>query len=79
MRRVEGEEESRAAMAGGGPMSRWLSNKGCVLCHRPTVKVIFLAQAALMAMQMDGKEGLCIAATTIGFIKKSIFLNGNLE
>ena len=33
MRRVEGEEESWAAMVGGngGSMSRWLRNKGCVL------------------------------------------------
>ena len=40
MRRVEGEEESWAAMAGGngGPMSRWLWNKGCVLCRRPAAK-----------------------------------------
>ena len=41
--------------------------------------MIFLAQAALAAMQTDGKEGLCIAARTVGFIKKSNFLNGNLE
>ena len=26
---------------GGGPMSRWLSNKGCVLCHRSAVKMIY--------------------------------------
>jgi hypothetical protein len=30
-------------------------------------------------MLTDGKEGLCIAARIIGFVKKSIFLNGNLE
>ena len=43
MRQVEGEEESRATVAGGGggPTSRWLSNKGCVLCHRPTIKLIY--------------------------------------
>ena len=44
MRRVKAKEESRAAAAtgdGGGPTSRWLSNKGCVLCHRPTIKVIY--------------------------------------
>ena len=29
-----------------------------------------------MAMQTDGKEGLCIAARTVGFVKKSIFLMG---
>ena len=29
-------------MGGGGePMSRWLSNKGCVLCRRPAIKVIY--------------------------------------
>ena len=35
MRHVEGEEELRAVLVGvgGGPMSRWLRNKGCVLCH----------------------------------------------
>ena len=40
---VSGEEESWAAVAGGsgGPMSRWLSNKGCVLCRRSAVKVIY--------------------------------------
>ena len=28
---------------GGGdePTSRWLSNKGCLLCHLPTIKVIY--------------------------------------
>ena len=33
MRQVEGEEESQAAATGGdgGPMSRWLWNKGCAL------------------------------------------------
>ena len=25
---------------GGGPMSRWLSNKGCVLCHLPSAEVV---------------------------------------
>jgi hypothetical protein len=35
--------------------------------------VIFLAQAALAAMQTDRKEGLCIAARTVGFVKKYIF------
>ena len=36
IRRVEGEEESWAAAAGGGSglMSRWLRDKGCVLCRR---------------------------------------------
>jgi len=33
MRWVEGEEESRAD-GSGGPTSRWLRNKRCVLCHR---------------------------------------------
>ena len=32
-----------------------------------------------MAMHMDEKEGLCIAAKTIGFTKKSIFLKEKLE
>jgi len=43
MRRVKGEEESRAAVegGGGGPMSRWLRNKGCVMCHgEATAEVI---------------------------------------
>ena len=38
IRRVEGEEESwvvaAVASGGGRPTSRWLLNKGCVLCHR---------------------------------------------
>ena len=38
--------------------------------------MIFLAQAALAAMQTDGKEGLCIAPRTIGFVKKSFFRMG---
>ena len=25
---------------GGGPMSRWLSNKGCVLCRLPAAEVV---------------------------------------
>ena len=32
-----------------------------------------------MAMHTDGEKGLCIAARTIGFAKKSIFSNGKLE
>ena len=42
IRWVEGEEVSQAAMAGDGSRStsRWLSNKGCVLCHLPTAKVV---------------------------------------
>jgi hypothetical protein len=34
MRQVEGEKESRAAVVGdsGGPTSRWLRKKGCLLC-----------------------------------------------
>ena len=41
--------------------------------------MIFRAQATSVAMQMHGKEGLCIAARTVGFAKKSIFSNGKLE
>jgi len=44
MRWVEGEEESWAVAAGGGSraMSRWLHNKGYVLCHREaTTEVIY--------------------------------------
>ena len=44
MRWVEGEEELWVAVVaggGGGQMSRWLSNKGCALCHRPVIKVIY--------------------------------------
>ena len=43
MRRVEDEEESWVEAAGGGgvPMSRWLSNKGCVLCRHLAIKVIY--------------------------------------
>ena len=41
--------------------------------------MIFLAQVAVVAMQMDGKEMMCIAARTVGFVKKFIFSNGNLE
>ena len=42
MRQVEGEEESWPAVGGGGgPTTRWLSNKGCVLCRRPAIKVIY--------------------------------------
>ena len=43
IRWVEGEEVSWAAAVdgGGGPTSRWLSNKGCVLCHCPAIKVIY--------------------------------------
>ena len=43
IRRVEGEEVSWVAMAGGrggGPTSRWLSNKGCVLCLLATKVVL---------------------------------------
>jgi hypothetical protein len=42
IRRVEGKEESRVAAVGGsgGPRSRWLSNKGCRLCHEVAAKVI---------------------------------------
>jgi hypothetical protein len=29
-----------AAGSGGEPMSRWLRNKGCVLCHLPATKVV---------------------------------------
>jgi hypothetical protein len=35
--------------------------------------------AASVAIQMDGKEGLRIAASTIDFAKKSIFSNRKLE
>ena len=43
MRWVEGEEESWVVAVGGGgiPTSRWLSNKGGVLCRCPAVKVIY--------------------------------------
>jgi hypothetical protein len=42
IRRVEGEEVSWAAVAGGrgGPMSWWLSNKGCVLCRLLATEVV---------------------------------------
>ena len=42
IRRVEGEDVSRAAVVGGGggPTSRWRSNKGCVLCHLPAAEVV---------------------------------------
>jgi hypothetical protein len=40
MRWVEGEEESWVASVGGGPTSRWLRNKGCVLYHEATTNVI---------------------------------------
>ena len=41
--------------------------------------MIFRVQVVSVAMQTDGKEGLCIAAKTIGFTKKSIFLKEKLE
>ena len=41
--------------------------------------MIFRAQAASVAVQTDGKEAICIVARTVGFAKKSIFLNGKLE
>jgi hypothetical protein len=52
MRRVEGEEESQVVVAGdgGGPMSRWLSNKGCVLCRCPAVKVIYNTTWGLLSL-----------------------------
>ena len=39
MRQVEGKEELQATAAGsdGEPTSRWLRNKGCVLCHHEAV------------------------------------------
>ena len=39
MRWVEGEEELWATVVGGGsgPTSRWLRNKGCVLCRREAI------------------------------------------
>ena len=43
MRRVEGKEELRAVEVGsdGGPTSRFLCNKGCVLCrHEAAAEVI---------------------------------------
>jgi hypothetical protein len=42
IRWFEGEEESRAMTTGGGSglMSRWLRNKGSVLCHQAAAKVI---------------------------------------
>jgi hypothetical protein len=42
IRQIEGEEESRAAVAGGGgePTSRWLSNKGCRLCREGAANLI---------------------------------------
>jgi hypothetical protein len=42
IRRVEGEEESRAMAedSGGGPTSRRLSNKWCWLCREAATKVI---------------------------------------
>ena len=41
--------------------------------------MILRAQAASAAMQIDGKESLCIAVRTVGFAKKSIFSNEKLE
>ena len=89
-------------MGGGGRLtSRWLRNKGCVLCHREVATeviretwwacascrcrrqhrctAIFHAQVALVAMQTDGKEGLCIAARTVGFTTNLSCTHGNLE
>jgi len=42
IRWVEGEEVSRVVVVGdgGGPLSRWLSNKGCVLCRLPAAEVV---------------------------------------
>ena len=42
IRWVKGEEVSWVATSGGGsrPMSRWLRNKGCVLCHLPAAEVV---------------------------------------
>ena len=41
--------------------------------------MIFHAQVVLAVMQMDGKEGLCIAARTVGFAVNLSCLHGNLE
>jgi hypothetical protein len=38
IRQVEGEEVSLGS--GGGPTSRWLSNKGCVLCRLLATEVV---------------------------------------
>jgi hypothetical protein len=42
MRQIKGEEESQGAVVGGGggPTSRWLSNKGCRLCHEAATNLI---------------------------------------
>ena len=38
-------------MGGGdGPTSRWLSNNGCVLCHRPTVKMIYQSMWGMLSL-----------------------------
>ena len=35
---------------GGGPTSRWLSNNGCVLCHRPAVKLIYQSTWGMLSL-----------------------------
>jgi len=52
---------------------------GCRRRRQHKCAVIFLVLAVSMAMQTDGKEGLCITARIVGFAKKSIFSNGKLE
>jgi len=58
--------------------TRWIwASCCCRRQHRCTV--IFCAQAVLVAMQTDGKEGLCIIVSTMGFAANLSCLRGNLE
>jgi hypothetical protein len=53
MRWVEVEEGLWATIVGGGsngPTSRWLSNKGCVLCRRLTIKLIYQSMWGMLSL-----------------------------
>jgi hypothetical protein len=82
--RVGGYATRGVCCAGMMRPPRWSTKRGgpgasCRCCRRHRCVVIFRAQVALAAMHMDGKEGLCIAARTVGFAANLSCSHGNLN